>query len=87
MFAMSKARMAFALIAVVGVGVFWFSTWKMEVETVASALIAASSIASILYVPWFCFHFYETRSVRESFYRSTAFWIEVFFDLFSSFLQ
>jgi hypothetical protein len=81
---MSKACVALALFAASGVGLFWFSTWKLEVGKIASALIAASSIASILYVPCFCFHLYETRSIRESFYRAIEFWIEVFLEIFSS---
>lgn len=81
---MSKACVALALLVAVGGGLCWFSTWKMEDGKIGSALIAASSIASILYVPCFCFHLYETRSIRESFYRAIEFWIEVFFDIFSS---
>jgi hypothetical protein len=81
MFAMSKAWVALALLSAAGGGLFWFSTWELECGHVGAALIAASSIASILYVPCFCFHLYETRSIRESLLRGFEFWLEAFFEI------
>ncbi|MCU0714309.1 MAG: hypothetical protein MUC43_19820 [Pirellula sp.] len=79
-----KAFVIGAVLVVFGVLGVFVCIDTMEFSKLGWALAFAILVSSVLYIPVFCFHYYETGSLRESFFKGLEFWIHSVSELFSS---
>jgi hypothetical protein len=73
-----------AVLVVLGALVMFLCIDTIEFRELGWALGFAILVSSVLYIPVFCFHYYETGSLRESFFRGFEFWIHSVSEIFSS---
>ena len=73
-----------AVLVVLGALVMFLCIDTIEFRELGWALGFAILVSSVLYVPVFCFHYYETGSLRQAFFKGFEFWIHSVSEIFSS---
>ncbi|MFN7840161.1 MAG: hypothetical protein ACK5N9_00455 [Pirellula sp.] len=80
----SKGVVIGAVLVVFGALVMFLCIDTIEFRELGWALVFAILVSSVLYIPVFCFHYYETGSLRESFFKCFEFCIQYVSEIFSS---
>ncbi|MFN8740541.1 MAG: hypothetical protein ACK5YR_11515 [Pirellula sp.] len=80
----SKGVVIGAVLVVFGALVMFLCIDTIEFRELGWALVFAILVSSVLYIPVFCFHYYETGSLRESFFKGFDFLIHSVSEIFSS---
>lgn len=79
-----KGLVVGAVLVVLGALVMFLCIDTIEFRELGWALGFAILVSSVLYVPVFCFHYYETGSLRQAFFKGFEFWIHSVSEIFSS---
>ena len=81
---LSKILKALAVIILIGIAlVYALLDWKRTLTNLIAAVVIAIVLATVFYIPAFCYFALATRSVRESFSRSWELWKHVASEVFS----
>ena len=73
-----------AVLVVLGALVMFLCIGTIEFRELGWALGFAILVSSVLYIPVFCFHYYETGSLHQAFFKGFEFWIHSVLEIFSS---
>jgi len=73
-----------AVLVVLGALVMFLCIGTIEFRELGWALGFAILVSSVLYIPVFCFHYYETGSLHQAFFKGFEFWIHSVSEIFSS---